>query len=145
MAGKQQVEKLESSGGVVYRTKERGVEVLLCGRNSPLIWALPKGTPEPGESREQTAAREVGEETGLNVETDRFIGNIQYWFTRPTDRARCHKTVYFYLMNVTGGDVTRHDREFDRVQWFPLNEALKAMTYENEAKIVEKGLSMAQR
>ncbi len=119
------------------------LEVVLCGRTSPELWALPKGTPDAGETREQTALREVCEETGLEVKTDGFIECIQYWFVRPSDRARCHKTVLYYLMSPTGGDVALHDHEFDDVRWFPVGEALKTMTYENEAKVVEKGLSMA--
>ena len=46
-------------------------------------------------------------------------------------------------MEATGGDTSNHDHEFDEVRWFPVDEALRTMTYENEAKIVEKGLSLA--
>ena len=62
---------------------------------------------------------------------------------RHSDGVRCHKTVTFYLMSATGGDTLEHDHEFDEVRWFPVSEALKTMTYENEAKVVEKGFSMA--
>jgi 8-oxo-dGTP pyrophosphatase MutT (NUDIX family) len=107
------------------------------------MWALPKGTPEDGESREQTALREASEETGLDVVAERFIGSIDYWFVRPGDGARCHKTVYYYMMSANGGDTARHDGEFDRVAWFPVREALMLMTYKNEVEVVEKGLPMA--
>ena len=135
--------RLESAGGVVYRVGESGVEVVLCGRSSPRVWALPKGTPEQGETREQTALREVSEETGLEVATEGSIGDIDYWFVR--DGARCHKTVHYYLMSASGGDIARHDHEFDEVRWFAAKEALRAMTYENEVRVVEKGISMASR
>ena len=62
---------------------------------------------------------------------------------RSSDGLRCHKRVYFYLMSAIGGDVSQHDREFDEVRWLPTAEALRTMTYPNEAKIVEKGLSLA--
>ena len=132
-----------SAGGVVYRTGDNGPEVVLCGRNPPVLWALPKGTPDPEEDREQTAIREVGEETGLQVRIEGLIDKIQYWFVRSSDGVRCHKTVYFYLMSAVGGDLSQHDHEFDEVRWFPASGALKSMTYESEAKVVEKGLSMA--
>ena len=135
--------RLESAGGVVYREGESGIEVVLCGRGSPLIWVLPKGTPETDETREHTALREVSEETGLEVAADALIGSIDYWFVRPGDGARCHKAVHFYLMSATGGDISLHDSEFDEVRWFPVREALAAMSFENEVKVVEKGLSMA--
>ncbi|MFN0251917.1 MAG: NUDIX domain-containing protein, partial [Kofleriaceae bacterium] len=61
------VEQAVSAGGVVFRHGAQGIEVLLCGRVREALWALPKGTPEHGESIEQTALREVGEETGLGV------------------------------------------------------------------------------
>ena len=97
---------------------------------------------EPGETREQTALREVSEETGLEVVIREYIGDIDYWFVLPGG-ARCHKTVYFYLMTATGGDMSRHDSEFDYVRWFPAPEALRTMTHQNEVRVVEKGLSMA--
>ena len=143
MRPRTRVERLVSAGGVIYRDSGRGVDVLLCGRRSPQIWALPKGTPDAGETREQTAVRETSEETGLEVDPKGLIDSIDYWFVRPSDQVRCHKTVYFYRMSVAGGDISRHDAEFDEVRWFPVEHALKSMTYGNEAKVVEKGLSMA--
>ena len=116
----------------------------LCGRRSQSLWALPKGSPEPGELREQTALREVSEETGLDVVILGYIGDIDYRFVLPSG-ARCHKTVYYYLMTATGGDMSDHDSEFDDVRWFPAVEALWTMTYQNEVNIVEKGLSMAAK
>ena len=140
---RRKVERLESAGGVVARPLVDGFEIVLCGRRQPRLWALPKGTPERGESREETALREVSEETGLQVRTNGPIDSVVYWFTRPSDGVLCHKTVHFYLMEAIGGDTAGHDREFDEVQWFEAEEALRAMTYENEAGIVQKSLSMA--
>ncbi len=124
------------------RAGESGDEVVLCGRGRPRIWGLPKGMPELGETPEETAVREVNEETGLEVEIGDLIDSIEYWFVRPADGVRCHKTVHFYLMSPRGGDTARHDHEFDEVWWFPVSDALKTLTYGNEAKVVTKGLSM---
>ena len=143
MSPKKPVERPVSAGGVVVRVDEGGAQLVLCGWRSPRLWALPKGTPDSGETLEQTAIREVTEETGVEVETKGLIDSIQYWFVRSSDGVRCHKTVYFYLMAPTGGDVSRHDHEFDEVRWFPAVEALKSMTYGSEAEIAEKGISMA--
>ena len=141
----QPVEHLVSAGGVVYRSGDKGREIVLCGRRSPLLWALPKGTPDSGETREQTALREVTEETGLEVRLEGFIDKIEYWFVRPSDKVRCRKVVLFYLMVPTGGDVSMHDHEFDDVRWFSIDEALRLMTYGNEARIAEKGLSLVEK
>ena len=137
------MEKLVSAGGVIYRGCRGGTDVLLCGRLSPSMWVLPKGTPHSGETREQTAVRETAEETGLEVQVDVFIDRIDYSFVRHFDQLRCQKSVYFYRMSVTGGSLSAHDDEFDEIQWFPIEHAVKNMTYENEVKVVEKGLSMA--
>ena len=143
MTSKQPLAYVVSAGGVVVRTDGNRKEIVLCGRRRPLIWSLPKGTPDCGETREETAVREVVEETGLQVRVDGFIGTIGYWFSRHNDGGRCHKSVFFYFMTATGGDTSWHDHEFDEVRWFPVAEALKTMAYRNEARIVEKGLSMA--
>lgn len=145
MSRKQRTERLASVGGVVYRIQNGAVEVAICGRESPPVWGLPKGTPAPGETPEQTARREVVEETGLEVTIQGFIDGIEYWFVRSTDGVRCHKAVSFYLMSAVGGDVSLHDQEFDTVQWFPVEVALRTLTYANEARIVEKGLSMVSK
>jgi 8-oxo-dGTP pyrophosphatase MutT (NUDIX family) len=133
-----------SAGGVVYRRGAHGVEVALCGRRQPKLWALPKGTPNAGETVEQTALREVREETGLDVLLERKVQSIAYWFVRAVDGVRCHKTVHFFLMRAVGGSVDRHDPEFDDVQWFPADEALRMLTHANEAKVVEEALAMVQ-
>lgn len=134
-----QTEQAVSAGGVVHRLGERGVEVLLCGRTAERLWALPKGTPEAGESLDETARREVSEETGLNVEIVDDLGTIEYTFSRPG--IRIEKTVHHYLMRPTGGSVAQHDTEYDRVEWFAAPEALRIMTYRNEAKVVERALA----
>ncbi len=140
------VGRLVSAGGVVIREAEDGPEVVLCGKRMPRqLWALPKGTPERGETREQTAIREVTEETGLKVRVQFFIDSIQYSFVRPHDGVRCHKTVLYHLMDPIGGDMSLHDNEFDEVRWFSVKDALKTMSYGNEAEVVKKGLSMVLR
>ncbi len=135
------VQQAVSAGGVVYRTGERGIEVVLCGRTPEGLWALPKGTPERGESLHETALREVSEETGLGVEIVGDLGTIEYVFARPVQGVRFEKTVYHYLMQPTGsGSVSDHDGEYDRVQWFPAEEALRIMTHRNEAQVVRRAL-----
>jgi 8-oxo-dGTP pyrophosphatase MutT (NUDIX family) len=132
-----------SAGGVVFRSENGERQVLLCGRSSDGLWALPKGTPEVGESLEETAKREVREETGVEVEIQDNVGDIKYWFSRPQEGVRFYKTVRHYLFRPVGGDPSLHDHEFDDVRWFPVNEALKLLTYRNEVRILRMAVEVA--
>jgi 8-oxo-dGTP pyrophosphatase MutT (NUDIX family) len=138
------IESATSAGGVVHRLTDLGTEVVICGRTSEGIWGLPKGTPEPGEDLVAVATREVHEETGLEVVVEEKIGSIRYWFMR--DGVRYHKTVHHYLLAPTGGSLEAHDAEYDRVEWVQVDDALKRLSYPNEAEIVRKAQEMlAQR
>ncbi|MDE2803381.1 MAG: NUDIX hydrolase [Chloroflexota bacterium] len=141
MATRGRVEHHTSAGGVVCRIRDGVLEAVLCGRDSPRKWSLPKGTPEEGESVEETALREVCEETGLQVAIDAPVGSITYWFMLPRDGVRCRKVVHYFLMRATGGSTEEHDAEFDEVRWFPVEEALSVMQYPNEARTLEKALA----
>lgn len=98
------------------------------------IWTLPKGTPDAGETIEQTAVREVEEETGLHVRIIEPLPSITYDFVQ--DGARIHKTVHYWLMEPVGGDFARHDREFERVRWISFDEAPALLTFETERVLV---------
>lgn len=137
-------ERVFSAGGVVFRGDNANREVLLCGRSGDGLWCLPKGTPERGESMEQTALREVREETGVEVETEGVVGDIRYWFSRPQEGVRYYKTVRHFLFRPVGGDTSKHDHEFDEVRWFPIDEALRLMTYRNEGRILRQAIEMAE-
>lgn len=136
------VEDLISAGGIVYRQGKDGPEVVLCGRRGDGLWGLPKGTPIQGESLEQTARREVREETGLQVEIERPVGAIEYWFTRLEQGVRFHKVVHHYLMKPTGGAFDQHDHEYDLVEWFPAAMAMQRLTYRNEAEMLRRALNL---
>jgi len=130
------VERAVSAGGVVVRQGAAGPEVVICGRDSDGVWGLPKGTPDEGESLEAAAVREVSEETGLRVGIVKKIGVVEYWFAH--DGIRYHKWVHHYLMRTTGGSTAEHDLEYDRVEWFPIEEAKATLTFDNDKKMVEQ-------
>lgn len=119
------------------------MEVVLVGRSHAGIWALPKGTPQPGETAEQVAVREVREETGLEVRLITYVGSISYSFVR--DQVRYHKQVRHFLLEAVGGDTSFHDCEYDMVEWFPLHEACRRLTYQNEVHILYQAEEMLSR
>jgi len=129
-----------SAGGVVHRSNDGRVEIALVHRRKPPLWALPKGTPDSGETLEETALRETREETGLEVEIEQPLGAIRYFFVRGT--TRFHKTVHFFLMRPLGGALDAHDAEFDEVRWWQVEEALKLMTHRTERSVVERAAEL---
>ncbi len=137
------VEHAYSAGGVVIRHRASGPEVVRGRRRRDrhAIWSLPKGTPDGDETPEQTALREVNEETGLEVRILDTIGDIRYRFVR--DGRRIDKTVHYYLMEAIGGDLAEHDHEFDEVRWFDLGEAEAVMRFPTERDIVTRALPVA--
>lgn len=127
-----------SAGGVVYRLTPKGPEVVLISVKGGKVWTLPKGTVDEGEKLEETALREVSEETGLKAELEDRLGEITYWYYLVQEKARCKKTVHFYLMRHTGGSTRGHDHEVDNAAWFPIREALGATTYKGDREMLEK-------
>jgi 8-oxo-dGTP pyrophosphatase MutT (NUDIX family) len=128
-----------SAGGIVVRFDD-GIPSLVVGarrRDRDIhTWTLPKGTPNPGETREQTAIREVGEETGLEVRITDVLDSIEYWFVQRG--TRIHKTVHYFLMEPIGGDLERHDHEFDQVRWVRFDEAPDLLSFETERALVAR-------
>ena len=107
-----------------------------------MLWALPKGTPDSGETLEETALRETREETGLDVEIEATISSIRYFFVRGS--TRFHKTVHFFLMRPIGGALELHDQEFDEVRWATIPEALALLTHATERSIVERAQALIE-
>jgi len=104
-----------------------------------VTWTLPKGTPDPGETTEQTALREVAEETGLEVRIVAPLPSIEYVFIK--DGTRIRKTVHYFLMEPTGGDLSRHDHEFQTVRWVPFAEAGGLLSFQTERDLVATAAS----
>ncbi|HEU4672782.1 MAG TPA: NUDIX hydrolase [Candidatus Limnocylindrales bacterium] len=127
-----------SAGGIVNRREGGSVQIVVGRRRRDrgVTWTLPKGTPAPGETTEETALREVGEETGLEVRITAPFDSIRYTFVQ--GGTRIHKTVHYFLMEPTGGDLDRHDHEFEEVRWIPLRDAESILTFETERALVEK-------
>ena len=129
-----------SAGGVVVR----GEDVIVIvparrGSGGPRVLALPKGHPEPGETAQQAAAREVREEAGVWGELVESLGEVAYTYER--NGQRYPKRVEFFLMDYRGGDPADHDHEVEDARWMPLAEAVHALTYVGERAVVARAMS----
>ena len=125
-----------SYGGVAVR----GGDVLVitpAGRRR--ITALPKGGAHKGETGEQTAGREVREETGVNVDVRERLGDVSYVYRR--GGRRIHKTVHFYLCDFVSGSTDDHDHEVDDARWIALNQAREELSYPGERALIDRLLS----
>ena len=132
-----------SAGGIVVRFEGTDPYLVVGARRRDrdiVTWTLPKGTPNVGETREQTATREVREETGLEVRITGPLDSIEYWFVQRG--LRIHKTVHYFLMEPTGGDLGRHDHEFESVRWISFAEAQQTLTFETERALVARAAAL---
>ena len=130
-----------SAGGLVIDNIDRPREEQLAAligrvdRRGRMLWSLPKGHIEQGETAEQTAIREVAEETGIQGSVLAELGRIDYWFV--TDGRRVHKTVHHYLMRFSGGELSDDDVEVAEVAWVPIPELPSRLAYADERKLAE--------
>ncbi|OBI14438.1 DNA mismatch repair protein MutT [Mycobacterium sp. E2462] len=104
-------------------------------RRGRMLWSLPKGHIEQGETAEQTAIREVAEETGIRGSVLAALGRIDYWFV--TDGRRVHKTVHHYLMRFSGGELSDEDVEVAEVAWVPIRELPSRLAYADERRLAQ--------
>jgi 8-oxo-dGTP pyrophosphatase MutT (NUDIX family) len=125
-----------SYGGVVLRADEVLVITPIGKRR---VTGLPKGGPNPGESGEQTATREVREETGVTATVREPLGDVNYWYRR--GGRRVYKTVHFYLCDYVSGSTDDHDHEVEEARWIPLGEARTMLSYPGERALIERALS----
>jgi 8-oxo-dGTP pyrophosphatase MutT (NUDIX family) len=136
-----------SAGGLVIDTT--GKLGLLIGRRDQkdasgkkILWSLPKGHIEEGETPEQAAIREVAEETGIQSEIEKPLGIIDFWFM--AGGKRIHKTVHHYLFRESGGLLAAQESEVDEVAWFPLNQIIDKLAYPDEKKLIARTAATAE-
>ena len=138
--GRRGDEQERSAGGIVVRGDEAIVIVpTRRGAQGQKVLALPKGHVDPGETPDQTALREVREETGVEAEMLEKLGDVRYFYQR--GGKRIFKRVTFYLLAYRDGSLDDHDDEVEEARWMPLAEAVEALSYDGEREMAERALS----
>jgi len=132
-----------SAGGLVLDRRGPEASGALIGRldrRGRLLWSLPKGHVEPGETEEQAAIREVAEETGIRGSVVGKLGTIDFWFV--ADGRRIHKTVHHFLLladdPIGGLELSDEDVEVSEVAWVPLADLAAKLAYADERRLLER-------
>lgn len=138
-----------SAGGVVIQAHDGGYRVAIIARLNRagrVEWCLPKGHPEGEEDHTAAAEREVEEETGIAGHILLPLGSIDYWFTVPGHRI--HKTVHHFLLEATGGYLTKDkdpDHEAIDVAWVELRNLPGKLSFPNERRIAAAAATQLSR
>ena len=138
--------KIETSaGGVVYRKSKDKTEFLVVQHSGHHRWVLPKGWIDPGETKEQTAIREVKEEAGVEAEIQEHLGEMTIFYTSP-EKEKVRKTSHFFLMEYKSGDSDKdHGWEVENTQWLVAKEAAEKLDYPGEKNMVEKAAALLEK
>ncbi len=120
-----------------------GAVVIAAGRCLALqrgrTWVFPKGHVEPGERFEDTAVREVREETGLDIAIDRYLGTTTYRFRGATGRP-AYKRVEWFAAHPVGGTLQLEPR-FEAARWIAPGEAVKVLTFPADRDLAERAFA----
>ena len=122
-----------SAGGVIYKKEDGETLILLSQHSQHHGWVFPKGLINEKETKEQAALREVREEVGVEGKIVRALNPVTYWYVMEGEKIR--KTVYYFIMEFAGGDISKHDYEMEKVEWLPKEKIEERLTYESD-KIV---------
>lgn len=125
-----------SAGGIVFKNVDDKILILLCQHSQHHGWVFPKGIigdHVKGEKKEETAVREVKEETGIQAKIIKSLEPVTYWYIMEGEKIK--KTVYYYLMEFVGGNFEEKDDEMENVEWLPIKEVEKRLTYKSDKQV----------
>ncbi len=133
----QEIVREPTAGGIVFRHGKEGMEILLI-QDAKDRWTIPKGHIENGETAVQTARREIGEEAGLTeIDMLGWLGKIHFRYRRIDKLVLM--TTQIYLVRVrSSGEEIKKEEWMNGIKWFPFNEALDLIEYEDIAKLMLK-------
>lgn len=130
-----------SAGGIVFKNVEKKLFILLCQHSLHHGWGFPKGLigdHKKNETKEQTALREVEEETGAKAEILKELEKVTYWYAFKGEKIK--KTVYYYVMRYLDGDITKHDDEMENVEWVDEDKVLDRLSFKTDKEVFKKAL-----
>ena len=129
------VKRIFSAGGIILRPVQHAQgkqawEVLVTQHSKHKGWDFPKGHREIYESEEQTALREVEEETGIKAEIIEKVGKTEYFYYE--EGSKVLKTVEYFLMKYVSGETKPQDLEVLEVKWFDPAQAMELLSFKKD-------------
>lgn len=125
-----------SAGGVVHKTEQGKLWILLSQHAQHHGWVFPKGLigdVHENESKEDTAVREVKEETGIDGEIESQLAPVSYFYEWNGEKIK--KTVYYFIMKHLGGDINVRDDEMEEVEWLLFDDVEDRLTYPSDKQV----------
>lgn len=132
----QEIVREPTAGGIVFRRNKKGeVEILLIQDHKDR-WTIPKGHIEEGETAQEAAKREIGEEAGLHeIDMLGWLGKIHFRYRRIEKLVLITQQVYLMRVRTSGNEIQKEDW-MNGIKWFPFNEALDLIEYEDIGKLM---------
>ena len=132
----QEIVREPTAGGVIFRRNQKNeVEILLI-QDSKDRWTIPKGHIEEGETAQETAKREIGEEAGLHdVEIIGWLGKINFRYRR-IDKLVLMTTQVFLVKALGNTDAIQKEDWMNGIRWFSFSDALDEIEYEDIGKLI---------
>ncbi len=134
-----------SAGGIAYKREQGQTLILVAQHSQHHGWVFPKGLigdHVKGEKKETTAIREVKEETGIFGKILKELTPVTYWYHFEGQKIR--KTVYYFLMEYVSGNIKDHDHEMENVEWLPVDEVEKRLTYKSDKTVWKQAQKMLE-
>lgn len=133
----QEVVREPTAGGIVFRRNDTNNEIeILLIQDSKDRWTIPKGHIEEGETAQETAVREIGEEAGLkDTKVICWLGKIHFRYRRITTLVLMTTQIYL-VQAVANTDDIKKEEWMNGIKWFPFQEALEKIEYEDIGKLM---------
>lgn len=132
-----------SAGGIVFKKEGTKILILVAQHSQHHGWVFPKGLigdKVKGEEKENTALREVEEETGIKGKILKPLTPVEYWYVFGGEKIK--KKVYYFLMEEAGGNIENHDNEMENVEWLPKENVEERLTYKSDKQVWEEAEKM---
>ena len=132
----QEIVREPTAGGVIYRRNKSGEVEILLTQDAKNRWTIPKGHIEPGETAQQTAKREIGEEAGLkDVKVIGWLGKINFRYRR-IDKLVLMTTQVYLVKALGDTNAIQKEEWMNDIRWFSFIDALDAIEYEDIEKLI---------